>query len=399
LLAVLLCVGQPARAQRPRIAVLGVEARDSGDARSQRATAALARALTSELRARATTAYDPAPGGDKELLEMKLLSDCLDEAPGCLAGIGRDLDADVLLYGHVEKLRDGYRVWLGSIVVATRKPGVLTLARTVPARDATEEGMRALAPLVFPAAEDDAPRAHDTALVVETNVGDGKILIDGVPRGVVTSSRSTVIRGLPPGPVQLTVEAPGHRRAVLDVEIREGQTARAAIELEPIGDSRIAVTPPMPLDDGERRGGGTARVLFWSSLVATGAGVAAFTITGLKVRSIEKEQDEALTRFNYAANGVQHPGDACAEARNDGFMELIDICDRGRNMATVTNVLIGATAVAAVATAFFYWRGYLAGDARRETTAGRRRPAGIGSVVVSPELYRSGAGLGAVIQF
>ena len=70
-------------------------------------------------------------------------------------------------------------------------------------------------------------------------------------------------------------------------------------------------------------------------------------------------------------------------------------------MATVTNVLIGATAVAAVATAIFYWRGYLAANGgKRETATSRRdRPSKLGGVVISPELYRSGAGVGAVIQF
>jgi hypothetical protein len=73
-----------------------------------------------------------------------------------------------------------------------------------------------------------------------------------------------------------------------------------------------------------------------------------FTVMGLNVRSIEKEKD-------------------------DGNQDLIDICDRGRNMAAVTNVLIGATAVA---TAIFYWRGDLAeGSQPREALAKRRRPA------------------------
>jgi hypothetical protein len=408
-LTIVLCLtaSLPARADRPRIAVLGVEPRDAGDARSQQRTAGLARALTAELRARATSAYDLAPNAEKDLMEMKLLSDCLDEAPGCLAAIGRDLGADVLLYGHVEKLqeRSGYRVWLGSIVVASQKPGVLSLARTVPASQGNEAGMRALGPLIFPDATEEpaapATAAHDTALIVETNVAEGNILIDGAQRGVVTSTRTTVIRGLPPGRVMLAVESPGFQRAEIGVDIREGQAARATLRLEPLPPARVAVTAPMPVPPGadESRPGGTARVLFWSSLVATGAGVAAFTITGLKVRSIEKEQDAAIAGFNYEANGVQFRDDACREAAADGYQELVDICDRGRSMATVTNVLIGATAVAAVATAVFYWRGYLAGASRGREVAARKKPTRLGSVVVSPELYRGGAGIGAVIQF
>jgi len=396
-----------AAADRPRIAVLGIEARDAGDARSQQRTAGLARALTNELRARATVAYDLAPNAEKDLMEMKLLSDCVDEAPGCMAAIGRDLDADVLLYGHVEKQREGgYRVWLGSIVVASQKPGVLSLARTVPAADAGEAGMRALGPLIFPdATEEPTPRlpaAHDTAVIVETNVAEGNILIDGAQRGVVTATKTTVIRGLPPGRVMLAVEAPGYQRSEIAVDIREGQAARATLQLEALPPAKVAVTAPVPVQPvggDEVRPGSTARVMFWTSLVATGAGVAAFTITGLQVRSIEKEQNDALAGFNYQANGVQFPNDACREAAADGYQELIDICDRGRSMATVTNVLIGATAVAAVATAVFYWRGYLAGNSKGREVASRKKPSRLGNIVVSPELYRGGGGIGAVIQF
>jgi hypothetical protein len=54
------------------------------------------------------------------------------------------------------------------------------------------------------------------------------------------------------------------------------------------------------------------------------------------------------------------------------------------------------TAAAAVATAFFYWRGYLAApETERASRTAKIRPMPI----VAPELYKSGAGLGAVIQF
>jgi hypothetical protein len=109
--------------------------------------------------------------------------------------------------------------------------------------------------------------------------------------------------------------------------------------LEPLAPAPPPVAPPLEDPPQTARGGQAARVLFWTSLVATGAGVAAFTVTGLKVRSIEKEQESAIARFDYMANGVQFPNDACREAANDGNQDLVDICDRGRNMAT----LIGGT--------------------------------------------------------
>jgi hypothetical protein len=320
-------------AARQKMAVLGVEPRDDGDARSQQRTAALARALTEAARQRAempATGYELAAGSQKDLLELKLLSDCIDEAPECMAAIGRDLGADVLIFGNIERKPGGdYSIWVRSLVVGSKKAGGHNLVKTIPADEATDENMRRLAISLFP----------------ETASGRVPPPVDPV-RPPVSSK-----------PLGADVPAPD--------------------ELEPTGEAP----------------GKTARVLFWTSLVTTGVGVAAFTITGLQVRSIEKEQDDALAKFNFAANGVQHPNDACAEAASDGFAELQDICDRGKRMATITNVLIGVSAAAAVATAIFYWRGYLIPSHASERTARRSK------LMIGPELYPTGAGLGAVMQF
>jgi hypothetical protein len=401
----LLLAGTTADAARPRIAVLGMEPRDPGDARSQQRTAALARALTDGLRARASQGgYDIASGSQKDLLELKMLSGCFDEAPECMAAMGRDLGAELVVYGHVERRKDAsYAVSVRSIVVGTRRPGELRLDRTVSAGEATEDALRKLAPQVFPGGSEPAaaPMTHDTALIVDTNVDEGTLFVNGVQRGQVAPKRPTTIRGLPPGMASVAISAPGHRRAEMSVDVREGQTTRATLNLEPAGlpPAALPLAPP-PAAPSAARPGGTARVLFWTSLVATGAGVAAFTVTGLQVRSIENEQDDAIAGFDFSANGgVMNPGDACAEARSDNYARLVDICDRGKRMATVTNVLIGATAAAAVATAIFYWRGYLApGSSPGERASLDRKPIDTG-VLFGPSVYKNGAGFGATIQF
>src|SRR5450432_1560814 len=98
----LILAGAPdAHAANKKLAVLGIEAVDDG-AGSQKKTTELAKTLTESLRSKVTTStgYDLAPNSAKELAELKLLSDCLDEGAECMAAIGKDLNADVLLYGH-----------------------------------------------------------------------------------------------------------------------------------------------------------------------------------------------------------------------------------------------------------------------------------------------------------
>jgi hypothetical protein len=76
-----LAVAAPADA-KPSIAVLGLEVIEESDTPDPKA-AAYAEALTDALRQRARLSSGPftlAPGSDKSLVEMKLLSGCDDEA-------------------------------------------------------------------------------------------------------------------------------------------------------------------------------------------------------------------------------------------------------------------------------------------------------------------------------
>ena len=66
------------------------------------------RSSLSELRDRASKPngsrpYQLAPNADKELIDDKLVKQCDDEKPSCMQGIGKDLNADMLLYGRIEK--------------------------------------------------------------------------------------------------------------------------------------------------------------------------------------------------------------------------------------------------------------------------------------------------------
>jgi tetratricopeptide (TPR) repeat protein len=103
-----------------KIAVLGLEGW-SGDA--------VPRELVDALRARANVApFVLAPDSEKELVDEKLLYNCTDEQPSCMAAIGRDLGADLLIYGSMEVKRAGYQVVFNSLdVVHTHPIGQVTL--------------------------------------------------------------------------------------------------------------------------------------------------------------------------------------------------------------------------------------------------------------------------------
>src|SRR5207302_6127239 len=106
---------------KPTIAILGLEVVDNGGGVDEKSTK-VAKDLTEALRARAkvgTGPYTLAPGSDKDLLEMKLLSGCDNEATPCMASMGTELAADKLLYGKVEKEQTGFQITLRLLDVSS----------------------------------------------------------------------------------------------------------------------------------------------------------------------------------------------------------------------------------------------------------------------------------------
>lgn len=398
-----------AEAARPRAAVLGIEAKGNGDVRGLRRSTELAHVLTGALRARAeATGYEVVTSANKDLLEVKLLSDCLDETPTCMSAIGAKLGVDFLFYGHLAKepARNTYTVSLFRLEVATRTIKPIALEQGA---KATESAMHLFANSAFLGVRVEPAAPEPAKLTVITNVA-ASVTLNGIPRGMTAEGQPLVINDLPSGSARLVIEAAGFRRYEGQVELKMATRSELKVTMEPlpvpvIEPPKPVVHPPAPSPAPiveqqvtPSRPGGTARILFWTSLVATGAGVAAFTITGLQVRSVENEQDRAIAEWGdgYKANGVQFPRDACAEARNDGYGKLVDICDRGERNATLTNVFIGVTAAAAVATALFYWQGYLSTSSSSTEHAAAPKSHGI---VFTPELSPHGAGLGAAVQF
>jgi hypothetical protein len=389
-------LGQPAPAEagpKPKLGLLSIEAQDTGDARALQKSGALARVMTESLRARAadTGLYELPASGQKDLAELKLLSDCLDEKPECMALLGKDLDVEILVYGHISRKRDTYTLSLVALNVQTKKV-VGQKTRTLAVAAATDDEIKRQAPQLF---HETLGIPLETSLVVSSNAEGATVFVLGQPKGQIAGGTFT-LRGVPEGKVLIAIDGNGWTRAEGRADLKLGVPARVELDTQKIAvavPTKPPVAPPIvppAANDQPSRPGGTYRALFWTSLVLTGAGATAFTITGLKVSSAEKDQEAAIMEWGngYLANGLQHPNDACAEAENDGFQKLVDICDRGKKAATLSNVFLGVTAVGIVATGFFLWKGYLSPPKAQER-----------GITVLPEIYPKGAGLTGTIQF
>lgn len=121
------CAAGVASADKPKVAVLGLEATLDGGGVVDANTTRVAKSLTNGLRAHAQSTrsvYQLAPSSNKELIDEKLFKSCDSEKPDCMAPIGLEVNADFLIYGHVVKTTQngvaGYRVQLKILDVKKR---------------------------------------------------------------------------------------------------------------------------------------------------------------------------------------------------------------------------------------------------------------------------------------
>jgi hypothetical protein len=236
-LAVLMLAGGAALA-KPQIAVLGLEVIDKSGSPTP-TDARVAEELTRELRSRAsqpTGPYSLAPNADKELIDLTLVKQCDEDKPACMQSIGKDLNADILLYGHIEKQGTAYQVTMFLFDVGQRKRDK-TYPETIPLSETSSTALAGWARKIYGklTGQNDA-----CTIVVKTNgVDAGTILVNGSPKGNITNGVGQVA-GLGEGRYRVAVEAKDyHRWEKSDVTCTAGQTTTVPADME-----RQEIAPP-----------------------------------------------------------------------------------------------------------------------------------------------------------
>ena len=112
--------------------------RSSASSRSTGAPDAVAAEITDALRQRvaATKGYQLLQG--KDLVEVKLVFACPDEAPACMSQAGKSLGAAKLIFGNVKQAGNDYQVTLKLLDVSRAVVESFT-AETVPKKHADAE--------------------------------------------------------------------------------------------------------------------------------------------------------------------------------------------------------------------------------------------------------------------
>ncbi len=229
-LAVLfLAVGARTAAAKPKVAILGIEV--TGGAIDQASTGA-AHDLTEGLRTKAKQGNGPfqlAPNSDRELIDEKVLKNCDSEGPLCMSDIGKDIGADVLIYGQLAKAGDGYSAKLLVLDVKNRSKDK-ELAVRIPG-GASSDAVRALAKKAYTdlVGGGAAPVAAPGTVQIEANVDDGTVFVDDEQKETLRGGKATL--QLAEGRYRVAVESPGRRRKEIAVTITGGESLSESFEL------------------------------------------------------------------------------------------------------------------------------------------------------------------------
>jgi hypothetical protein len=227
---VLLVLGLGGRAWaggKPPIAILGLEVWDNGAGIDPETTRA-AKDLTTALRDRARTGtgpYTPVQNGEKELIDEKLLNNCDTEANSCMAAIGSELGAEVLLYGRiwVEKpAQTGQGIYKVSLKLLNvpRKQLANSVVEIVPIAESTGAKASVHARAWYNKLVE---AVSGGTVAVKANIDRGTVFVDEEPRGTLTSGRLSVT-GLSDGRHVLAIEAKDYQRYETAVTVRTGET-------------------------------------------------------------------------------------------------------------------------------------------------------------------------------
>ena len=233
---VLLLVGWGAKAwagSKPPIAILGLEVYDSGSGIDPETTKA-ARDVTAALRERARVPSGPYAlvlGGEKELIDEKLLNNCDSEAPSCMAMIGSELGAELLMYGKIEKAaQNGQTIYKVSIKLLNvlRKQLASSTVETIPSGDAS--GIRVSTHAKTWYAKLATVSVGGGAVMVRANIDRGTVLVDDDLKGNLASGMFTY-GGLAEGRHTLAIEAKDYQRYETSITIRNGETLQHSATL------------------------------------------------------------------------------------------------------------------------------------------------------------------------
>jgi hypothetical protein len=373
------------------LAVLGIEATEAPDT--------LAASLTDALRQRvtATKGFRLVPGRD--LVEVKLVFSCPDEAPSCMAQAGKSLGASKLIFGSVKKsIGDSFLVTL-KLLDANRGIVDAFVAEQITKAQSTGPAIRGPVQKWFNTL---TGQGGGGIVKVRSDVMGAAIAVDGNPSGTMGTD-DFLLPGITPGKHEIVLTKPGYEPARKEVTVASGETAPVEIKMtrSPSAAAPTApllVTGPRPVEPqpatADTGGGSTLlKTATWAVFGAGVVGVALGVKFGTDVQSINKDLDE-FRRFNcQPSTGLCQDvkGNTVKGLRPDEVAYVKAKKDDGQRLELYQYVSYGVGGALLLTSGYLFYRAYVAEPETRASN-GRR-------LAVMPVLSPTEAGAAAVVHF
>lgn len=382
-------VAQAAAAEATPVAVLGLEPLEG-------VPDSLAADITDALRQRVAATKDYQLLQGKDLVEVKLVFACPDEAPACLSQAGKSLGASKLIFGNVKKTGSDYLVTLKLLDVNRAVVESFT-ADTVPGGRANATALRQLAPVWIAKLSG----RGNGSISVRANFAGAAVSLDGTRVGV-TGTAPVVVPDVSPGKHEVSVEKSGYTTTKQEFTLAAGQSLPLTLDLSP-----VSVEVGKPATGGQASGEGTytppsaegsshtaSRAGFVIAAVGTVASALLAVKFGVDVRDVNQQLD-TYRRFNCtsAPSGVcDNQGNASmplTAAQNSAKTNLVD---QGNRDETLQWVFVGVGGAFAVAGGYFLYKGFLA-------TEGNQQSASNHGLRIFPTATASAGGIMAEFDF
>jgi hypothetical protein len=316
--AALLLTSPAARAGDVTLSVLGLEP-------AAGAPEAVATAVTEALRQRVTvsTGYRLIPG--KDLIEVKLVFSCPDEAPTCMTQAAQSIGSSKIIFGNVQPVgTDAFIVTL-KLLDAERGMVESWISEQIAKTQTTPVGLRAPVQKWFATL---TGQSQPGTIKVTGGVVGGAVWLDGAQAGLLGVGGLT-LAGIAAGPHQVTVSKTGYEKWEQTVNLASGATQKVSVQLKAIAGAEggtptpvggAAATPaepeqfenePTPATEPFNQG---SRIGAWATM---GLGLVAVGLGGyssFKVTSINSNLDK-YRRY-------QCPGSSAATCSADGKSNL-----------------------------------------------------------------------------
>ena len=337
-------------------AVLGIEALEGVPDN-------VAAEITDALRQRVAANRDYQLLQGKDLVEVKLVFACPDEAPACLSQAGKSLGASKLIFGNVKKTGADYQITL-KLLDVSRAVVESFETDTIPARRADANALRQAAPTWLAKLSG----KQNGTISVRANFSGAAVSLDGTRVGV-TGTAPVVVSDVAAGKHEVAVEKSGYTTTKQEFSLAAGQSLPLTLDLSPVsvevakpeGSGEAGLGPMPPPEDNSHT---TAKVGFWVAVAGTAVSAALAVHFGLDVRDINQQLDQ-YRRFSCtsSATGLCDDKGASAQPLTAAQKSTVsDKTDTGNRDQALQWVFVGVGGAFAIAGGYLLYKGYLSSD-------------------------------------